>query len=115
MPQVVGNLMRISLLPNTDIARLSVDLGGIGENGPAHTLFDDLLVFDVVVREDAEKDDGEDEESSESRPKKRVSQAATKAFCARNFYFNGHVPSRRRMTLFISPRLMAGQSYLLVL
>src|SRR5258707_15650525 len=109
MAQVVGDLPRVSLLANADIARLGVDFGGVGKNWSTHTLFDDLLVLDVVVREDAEQHDGEDEESSESGPEKRVSQAATEAFDARNFYFNGHVPSRRRAPLVISLRLMAGQ------
>src|SRR5882724_5250623 len=110
MAQVVGNLTRISLLPDADIARLGVDLGRIGEDGSVKALVDDLLVLDVVVRKHAEQHEGKNEESSESGPEKRVSQAATEAFDARNFYFNGHVPSRRRAPLVISLRLMAGQS-----
>src|SRR5882724_7280714 len=107
MAQVVGDLTRVSLLANADIARLGVDLGGVGEDRAAHALFDDLLVLDVVVRKHAEQHEGKNEESSESGPEKRVSQAATEAFDARNFYFNGHVPSRRRAPLVISLRLMA--------
>src|SRR5712672_3170292 len=99
MAQVVGYLPRISLLADADIARLSIDLGGVGKDRAAHTLFHDFLVLDVVVRKHAEQHEGKDEESSESGPEKRVSQAATEAFDARNFYFNGHVPSRRRAPL----------------
>src|SRR5882724_6634384 len=110
MAQVVGDLTRVSLLANADIARLGVDLGGVGQDRTANALFDDLLVLDVVVRKHAEQHEGKNEESSESGPEKRVSQTATEAFDARNFYFNGHVPSRRRAPLVISLRLMAGQS-----
>src|SRR5580765_6820375 len=115
MAEVIGDLPRVSLLADADITRLGVNFGGVRENWPAHALFDDLLVFDVVVRKNAEQHNGKNEESSEARPEKRVSQTATEAFDTRNFYFYGHVPSRRRVPLVISLRRMAGQSYLLVL
>src|SRR6185312_11217047 len=108
--KVIGYLSRVGFLADANIARLSVNFGGVGKNRPAHPLFNDLLVLDVVVREDPEQHEGKNEESSEPGPEKRVSQAATKAFDTRNFYFNGHVPSRRRAPLIISLRLMAGQS-----
>src|SRR6476646_3530923 len=112
MAKVVGDLPRISLLADSNIARLGVNFGGVRENWPAHALFDDLLVFDVVVRKNAEQHNGKNEESSEAGPEKRVSQAATEAFDTRNFYFYGHVPSRRRAPLVISLRLMAVRAYL---
>src|ERR1051326_1916433 len=115
MAQVVGNLAGISLLADADIARLGIDFGRVGKNRLAHARFNDLLVLDVVVREHAEQHEGKNEESSESSPEKRVSQAATEAFNTRNFYFYGHVPSRAEYAVCFSLRLMAGQSYLLVL
>ena len=54
MTQVIRHFMGIGFLSDTQAARLGIDLGGIGEYLPAHALIDNLLIFDVVVRKDAE-------------------------------------------------------------
>src|SRR5438270_5009043 len=103
MAQVVADLPRVSLLANPDIARLSVNFRRIGEDRAVKTLVDDLLILNIIVREDAEQNDANDQDSSHSGPQKRAPQAATKTFNAWNFDFDCHVPSGRSSPLlFIS-------------
>src|SRR5689334_19346920 len=109
MAQIIRNFPRISLLRNANAARLRINLCRIGKDWAVKALVDDLLVLDVVVREHAEQHERDDEKSSQPGTKKRVPEAATEAFDARNFYFNSHVPSGRSSPC-VSLRLMAGQS-----
>ncbi len=74
-----------------------VYLGGIAEDLTTHATVDDLLVLDVVVREHAEYQCGEDDENSDTCSNHRVGQVSIASFAlsfsrstARDFYLYGH-------------------------